>query len=71
MLLAGIGLAIGVPVSLAAGKTLGSLLYGVAANDVLALVGAAAVLLAVALAAGFLPAWRAARLDPLIALRAE
>jgi predicted permease len=69
--LAGLGLAIGVPVSLIAGESVRSLLFGVAPNDVPALIGAAALMLAVAVAAGLAPAWRAARLDPLIALRAE
>ncbi len=71
VLLAGIGLAVGVPVSLAAGKSVRSLLFGVTSNDLPALLVAASVLIVVALAAGFVPAWRAARLDPLIALRTE
>jgi ABC-type antimicrobial peptide transport system permease subunit len=71
VILASIGLAIGVPASLAAGRLVRSLLFGVAPNDTLALAGACFVLLAVALAAGLLPALRAARLDPLVALRAD
>jgi predicted permease len=71
VMLAGIGLAIGVPLSLAAGRLVRSLLFGVAPNDLLALSSAGTVLLAVALIAGMLPAWRAARLDPLVALRAD
>ena len=71
VILAGIGLAIGVPLSLAAGRSVQSLLFGIAPNNLLAVTGAAVVMLTVAIAAGLLPALRAARLDPLVALRAE
>lgn len=69
--LAGLGLAVGVPVALAASPLVGSLLYGVAPTDPLAVVGASAVTLAVAIGAGLLPALRAARVDALVALRTE
>ncbi len=65
------GLLIGVPVSLAAGRSVRSMLFGVAPNDALMLAAATAVMVAVALAAGMLPALRAARLDPLTALRTD
>ena len=69
--LALLGLAVGVPASLAAGRLVASLLYGVAPTDGPALGGAALVILAVAVAAGLAPALRAARLDALVALRSE
>jgi ABC-type antimicrobial peptide transport system permease subunit len=71
VIVAGVGLAIGIPASLAAGRTIRSLLFGVVPESVSALASAALVLLAVAVVAGLVPAWRAARLDPLAALRAE
>jgi putative ABC transport system permease protein len=52
-------------------RVLSSLLYGVSAVDPLAYLGAVALLLAVALAANWLPARRAARVDPMVALRSE
>jgi ABC-type antimicrobial peptide transport system permease subunit len=69
--LAGLGLLIGIPISLAAGPLVGSLLYGVAATDAGTVAIAGAVTLVVAMAAGFLPARRAARMDALVALRTE
>ena len=48
-----------------------SFLYGLKPNDPLALAGAAAALLLAALAAGYLPAWKASRIDPAVALRNE
>jgi ABC-type antimicrobial peptide transport system permease subunit len=69
--LAAIGLAAGLAAAAAGMKTLASLLYGVQPRDPSTLAAAAAVMLAVAALAGFLPARRAARLDPLVALRAE
>jgi len=71
LVVAALGLAVGIPAALACGRLLSSLLYGVEAYDPLTIGGAAAVMLAVALAASFLPARRAALLDPCAALREE
>jgi predicted permease len=65
------GLAVGIPTALAAGRLTGSLLFGVTATDPYTLAAAIAVLLTAALIAAFLPAYRASRVDPLIALRHE
>jgi putative ABC transport system permease protein len=67
--LAGAGL--GLVLSLAVGRALQGVLYGVAPSEPLALLATAAVLLAVVLAASLLPARRAAAIDPIAALRAE
>jgi predicted permease len=67
----GLGLAIGLPVTLAAGRALASQLYGVKSYDPLVLGCAAVVLAACALIASFLPARRAASIDPMQALRNE
>ncbi|MEO7363069.1 MAG: ADOP family duplicated permease, partial [Gemmatimonadaceae bacterium] len=67
----GIGLVIGVAGAMATSKYVASLLFGVKPNDVLTLVLSAALLAVVALVAGAIPAWRAARLDPMLALRED
>jgi putative ABC transport system permease protein len=64
-----IGAAIGLVVSLWASRFVGALLFGVEARDPLTLVVAAAVLCAVGLFAGWLPARKVSRLDPTTALR--
>jgi predicted permease len=69
--LAALGVAIGVVAALASMRVLQSLLFGVKPTDPLLLVLSAALLLAVAVAAGWLPARRAASIDPADALRAE
>jgi predicted permease len=71
LILAGAGLAVGVPLALIAGPFVSALLYGVAPHDPVIISLAALGLLAVALGAGGLPARRAARFDPLDALRSE
>lgn len=66
-----LGLVIGIPATLAAGRALASQLYGVKSYDPL-IIGAAALVLALcALAAAFIPARRAASIDPMVALRFE
>ncbi|MGH7693568.1 MAG: FtsX-like permease family protein, partial [Gemmatimonadaceae bacterium] len=71
VLLAGIGLTIGVLAFLALGRLLRALLYGVSMYDVTAL-GAGIVLIGViTLLASYLPARRAVRVDPLTTMRAE
>jgi len=61
------GIAIGVPATLAAARLVSSLLFGVKAADPLTIAGGALLMIAVAALAGFLPARRAARVDPMIA----
>ena len=69
--LAALGIALGVVLTLAAGKALASQLYGVSAGDWSAIASASALMLLVALAAGFVPARRAIRTDPAVTLRQE
>jgi predicted permease len=71
LVLTGIGVALGLAVGAAGAQVLRSLLFGVSALDPLAFGGAAALFGMVALAASYLPARRAARVDPMLALRAE
>jgi ABC-type antimicrobial peptide transport system permease subunit len=66
-----VGLAIGVPAALASGKLLASQLYGVQSHDPWILAAATVLLTACALAAGFVPARRAASVDPIRSLRVE
>ena len=67
----GVGLAIEFVAALALTRVMESLLFGVGARDPMTFVAVALLLTAVACAACFAPAWRAARVDPMVALRYE
>jgi predicted permease len=69
--LTAVGIALGLLGALAFTRVLGSLLYGISARDPLTYTGIAALLAAVALLATWLPARRAARVDPMLAIRNE
>ena len=71
VVLAAIGVVLGSLAALGATRLLASLLYGVAPTDVIAFGGAAAALGMAAVAASWLPARRAAGVDPIVALRSE
>jgi ABC-type antimicrobial peptide transport system permease subunit len=71
MKLALVGLMLGLVVAFAAGRGMQSLLYGVASDDPIVYLMAASLLLGCAFAAGYLPARRASRVNPVIALRAD
>jgi ABC-type antimicrobial peptide transport system permease subunit len=66
-----IGLAIGLPAAFAMGKGLSGLLYGVRGSDPLTFIGIPLLLAAVALLASLVPARRATKVEPIIALRNE
>jgi ABC-type antimicrobial peptide transport system permease subunit len=66
-----VGVAVGVVLSLAAGKSAATLLFGLKPYDPVTLVAAAAGLTVIAVAASLIPARRAAKLEPMVALREE
>jgi predicted permease len=69
--LAALGLAFGMAASRVLSIAVGSLLFGVASGDPVTFMAAAALLVAAAGAAGYVPAWRGSRIDPMIALRSN
>ena len=69
--LAAIGVAIGLPVAWAVVRVIGTFLYGIRPNDPLTMIGAALLMIAVAALAAWIPARRAAKVDPMEALRYE
>jgi predicted permease len=64
-----LGIAFGLPAALAAGQAMAGLLFGLGPVDARILLGAAGVVAAVAAAASYIPARRASRIDPIVALR--
>jgi predicted permease len=64
-----VGIGAGLMLSAAMTRLVASQLYGLSATDPLTLAGASALLFGVALAAALVPAWRATRIDPVVALR--
>jgi predicted permease len=69
MILVTVGVGIGVAGSLGAGRFVSTLLFGLAPTDMLTITAATGLMIAVSALAGFLPARRASRVDPMVALR--
>jgi predicted permease len=69
--LAAIGIVIGLPVALALGGLIRGFFYGIVPHDPLTMIGATVLMTAVAALAAWIPARRAARIDPMVALRYE
>jgi ABC-type antimicrobial peptide transport system permease subunit len=71
LLLLGIGLAVGVPSALALGRFVATQLYGIKGTDPWIAAASTLLLTIVAIMAGLIPARRASRIDPILALRYE
>jgi putative ABC transport system permease protein len=69
--LLGVGFAIGIPLAVVAMRSAGALLFGLTPMDAPTVVAAIGLLASVGLLAGAIPAWRAARIRPEVALRSE
>jgi predicted permease len=69
--IAAIGATIGAGVALALSRYIRAMLFGITPTDPVTIGGAVVAMIAVALVAGWLPAWKASRLDPMTALRHE
>jgi putative ABC transport system permease protein len=71
VLLAGAGIVLGIPAALALSRVIGSMLFGIGPRDLTVFAGMPVLLVLVALAASYFPARRAAKVDPMVALRYE
>ena len=71
MFLVGIGIAAGIVLALALSRLIAGMLFGITATDPLTIIGVAVLLGIVAFVANYLPARRAASVDPMVALRYE
>jgi ABC-type antimicrobial peptide transport system permease subunit len=71
LVLVAIGVAVGVPVALAGNRLVSTMLFGVKGTDPMSLAMAIVTMLFVAMMAGYLPARRASRIEPVVALRYE
>ena len=71
LLLLALGLAVGVPAAIALGRFVSTQLYGIQPYDPRLAIATVALLTIVSAAAGFIPARRASRIDPILALRYE
>ena len=71
LVLLGLGFALGVPAALAATRLVASMLFGLTPADPVTMAASLLVMVGVSLAAAFVPARRAARVDPMVALRYE
>jgi ABC-type antimicrobial peptide transport system permease subunit len=69
--LAAFGLALGMAGSRVLSSALGSLLFGITTGDPVTFIEVGALLIAVAAIAGYIPAWKASRIDPMVALRSN
>jgi len=69
--LAAVGLALGMVGSRVLSSALGSLLFGITTGDPLTFIEVGTLLVAVAAIAGYVPAWKASRIDPMVALRSN
>jgi len=69
--LAALGLALGMAGSRVLSSALGSLLFGITTGDPVTFMEVGALLIAVAAIAGYIPAWKASRIDPMVALRSN
>ena len=65
------GIALGIPAALASARTIGQFVYGLSPSDPATIIGVSGILMGVAMLAGFVPAHRASKVDPMMALRAE
>lgn len=71
LILAGAGVGLGIPAALMSARVLESLVFGITTTDMTTLIASATLLVAIAVSAAVVPAWRAVRVDPVVALRAQ
>jgi ABC-type antimicrobial peptide transport system permease subunit len=71
MIMVAIGVVIGLAGAIAAGRLITAILFGLESNDIWTMTAAIVLMAAVCLIAGYLPARRASRVDPMVALRYE